>query len=241
MGIQLFKFDHTLIVSVRRKVAAMGGMSAQIPIKGDEKANEIAMSKVKADKLREVTYGHDGTWIAHPLINQIAMAVFNEHMPGPNQYHVRREEFQVAASDLLNSKVKGVITADGVKSNVQAALAYCSGWLSGNGCIALNHLMEDAATAEIARVQLWQWTHYAARLDSGEEITPEYIDEIIDASVSTIKKLVPGITDEHISISSEYIKKQVRRQWPSEFLTSDLMYYLEAADGVQGVRHRASL
>ncbi|KAL5485145.1 hypothetical protein ACEPAI_7787 [Sanghuangporus weigelae] len=225
----------------KRKVAAMGGMSAQIPIKGDAQANETAMAKVRADKVREVTYGHDGTWIAHPLINEIAMSVFNEYMPGPNQYHVRREEFQVAAADLLNSKVKGAITADGVKSNVSAALAYCSGWVSGNGCIPLNSLMEDAATAEIARAQLWQWCHYGARLESGQPVTPALIDAIISEVAPTIPKLVGGVTEEHLKITSEYLKAQVRKAWLSEFLTSDLMYYLEAADGVEQAWQRAQL
>ncbi|KAL5523841.1 hypothetical protein ACEPAG_8014 [Sanghuangporus baumii] len=225
----------------KRKVAAMGGMSAQIPIKGDVQANETAMAKVRADKVREVTYGHDGTWIAHPLINEIAMSVFNEYMPGPNQYHVRREEFQIAAADLLNSKVKGAITADGVKSNVSAALAYCSGWVSGNGCIPLNSLMEDAATAEIARAQLWQWCHYGARLESGQPVTPALIDAIISEVAPTIPKLVGGVTEEHLKITSEYLKAQVRKAWLSEFLTSDLMYYLEAADGVEQAWQRAQL
>jgi len=225
----------------KRKVAAMGGMSAQIPIKNDPQANEVAMNKVKADKLREVTYGHDGTWIAHPLINEIAMKIFNENMLGPNQYHVRREEFSVAAADLLNPKVPGRITRDGVKGNVSAALAYCAGWVSGNGCIPLNFLMEDAATAEIARVQLWQWAHYSSRLDSGEPVTPEMIDALIDEVKPSIKKLVPGVKDEHIDLCSDYVKKQVRRQWASEFLTSDLMYYLEVADGVEPIWQRAAL
>ncbi|KLO18338.1 malate synthase [Schizopora paradoxa] len=225
----------------KRKVAAMGGMSAQIPIKNDPKANEVAMNKVKADKLREVTYGHDGTWIAHPLINEIAMKIFNENMLGPNQYHIRREEFVVAAADLLNSKVPGRITRDGVKGNVSAALAYCSGWVSGNGCIPLNFLMEDAATAEIARVQLWQWAHYNSRLDSGEPVTPEMIDALIDEVKPSIKKLVAGVKEDQVDLCSEYLKKQVRKQWASEFLTSDLMYYLEAADGVEPMWQRAAL
>ncbi|PAV18590.1 malate synthase [Pyrrhoderma noxium] len=217
----------------KRKVAAMGGMSAQIPIKGDVQANDIAMNKVKADKLREVTYGHDGTWIAHPLINSIALSVFNEHMPGPNQYHVRREEFNVNASDLLNSKVKGTITIEGVKSNVGAALAYCSGWISGNGCIPLNHLMEDAATAEIARAQLWQWVKHGSRLENGAPVTPELVDKVVAEVAPSITKLIPGVTDEHVKITSDYLKGQVRKAWLSDFLTSDLMYYLEAADGVE--------
>ncbi|THH10509.1 hypothetical protein EW145_g1264 [Phellinidium pouzarii] len=225
---------HLIKTCHKRKVAAMGGMSAQIPIKNDPQANEIAMNKVKADKLREVTLGHDGTWIAHPLINDIALKVFNEHMPGPNQYHVRREEFQVAAVDLLNSEVKGTITAEGVKSNVSAALAYSSGWISGNGCIPLNYLMEDAATAEIARVQLWQWCHHGARLETGEVVTPELVDAVIADVGRTIGTLVAGVQDKHVEVTSEYLKAQVRREWPSEFLTSDLMQYLEAEDGVVG-------
>src|SRR5258708_10404922 len=100
----------------------MGGMSAQIPIKGDDQANEIAMNKVRADKLREVKAGHDGTWIAHPLINKIAMDIFNEHMLGANQYHIRREEVVITAADLLNSKVPGKITAQGVKDNISACV-----------------------------------------------------------------------------------------------------------------------
>lgn len=239
----------------------MGGMSAQIPIKGDAQANEIAMNKVKADKLREVTLGHDGTWIAHPLINAIALKVFNDNMPGPNQvrlvctnrmttefngllllqYHVRREEFKVAAADLLNSNVGGSITLDGVKSNVSAALAYASGWISGNGCIPLNYLMEDAATAEIARAQLWQWCHHGARLDSGEVVTPALVDEVVAEVGPSIKTLVAGVSDKHLSVTSDYLKSQVRSAWLSDFLTSDLMYYLEMEDGVEPARQRAQL
>jgi malate synthase len=231
----------SLMRSDRRKVAAMGGMSAQIPIKGDAHANGVAMSKVKADKLREVTYGHDGTWIAHPLICDVAMKIFNEHMPGANQYHVRREEFQVSAAELLNSKVKGAITAAGVHSNVSAALAYSSSWISGNGCIPLNHLMEDAATAEIARVQLWQWCRYAAVMDTGDPVTPEYVGKLIAEVSPSIPKLVPGVKEEHVRITSEYLKSQVHKQYPSEFLTSDLMHVLQAADGLEGNWQRAQL
>ncbi|KAH9036921.1 malate synthase [Lactarius hengduanensis] len=216
----------------RRKVAAIGGMSAQIPIKGDEKANEIAMNKVRADKLREVTNGHDGTWIAHPLINKIAHEIFDQHMLGPNQYHIRREDVRVAAADLLNTKVPGKVTSGGVRSNVSTVLAYASAWLGGNGCIPLNHLMEDAATAEIARVQLWQWVHYGVRDDTGATITADYITKLTDAAVPEVRKAVPTLRDEHLHTVAKYLKEQVRRQWPSEFLTSDLMPYLAAVDGV---------
>ncbi|KAG2122080.1 malate synthase [Suillus cothurnatus] len=225
----------------RRKVAAMGGMSAQIPIKDDPKANEVAMEKVRADKLREVTAGHDGTWIAHPLINQIARKVFDENMLGPNQYHVRREDVKVAAADLLSSNVPGKITEDGIRSNVSVALAYCGAWIGGNGCIPVSYLMEDAATAEIARVQLWQWVKYSSRLDTGEQITAPYLDRIIAEQAPGVKKIAPSVKDDHLKIATKYLMDQVRQQWPSEFLTSDLMPYLTMADGVEDKWHRSVL
>lgn len=237
----------------------MGGMSAQIPIKNDPKANEIAMNKVRADKLREVTNGHDGTWIAHPLINQIAVDIFNKHMVGPNQvssssgvrsgdtqadayrqYHIRREDVKVAAADLLNTKVPGQVTVEGVRSNVATALAYSAAWLGGNGCIPLNWLMEDAATAEITRVQLWQWVKYGIRTgDSGEVITAEWIDRLIDEIAPTLKNA--SVTSENLAIVSKYLKAQLRKEWPSEFLTSDLMGYLAVQDGCPPAWQRSVL
>ncbi|KAG5640613.1 hypothetical protein DXG03_007906, partial [Asterophora parasitica] len=186
----------------------MGGMSAQIPIKDDPKANEVAMNKVRADKLREVTAGHDGTWIAHPLINQIARQVFDENMLGPNQYHVLRQDVKVAAADLLNTNVPGKITEEGVRENISCSLAYTAAWIGGNGCIPYNYLMEDAATAEITRVQLWQWVHYGARVDSGEPITLEYIDRLVDELAPGIKKLAPGVKEEHVKVAANYLKGQ---------------------------------
>ena len=124
----------------------MGGISAQIPIKDDQKANEVAMDKVRADKLREVTAGHDGTWIAHPLINGIAREIFDEHMLGANRYHNLRSEVKVAASDLLNTSVPGKVTFEGVRSNVETCLAYTAAWVNGNAplfnercCHSRNH------------------------------------------------------------------------------------------------------
>lgn len=219
----------------------MGGMSAQIPIKDDPKANDVAMAKVRADKLREVTAGHDGTWIAHPLINKIAMEVFNEHMLGPNQYHVRREEVRVSAANLLDTKVPGAVTTEGVRSNIDCALAYTSAWIGGNGCIPLNYLMEDAATAEITRVQLWQWVRYQSRLETGEIITAALLDKWIDELAPGIKKLAPGVKDGDLTTAVEYLKGQIRKEWPSEFLTSDLMPYLAAKDGVEAKLTRAAL
>ncbi|KAK7005854.1 malate synthase [Favolaschia claudopus] len=225
----------------KRKVAAMGGMSAQIPIKDDPKANEVAMDKVRADKLREVLAGHDGTWIAHPLIEKIAHSIFDKHMLGPNQYHVRREEVRVAAADLLNTVVPGQVTEAGVRENVSTSLAYTAAWMGGNGCIPLNYLMEDAATAEITRVQLWQWVKYGSRMDSGQPVTVELVDKLIAELAPGVKKLAPGVKDKDLNVAVEYLKGQIRKEWPSEFLTSDLMPYLAAADGVPAKFQKASL
>ncbi|KAF8815370.1 malate synthase [Phlegmacium glaucopus] len=226
----------------KRKVAAMGGMSAQIPIKDDPKANEIAMNKVRADKLREVTAGHDGTWIAHPLINKIALEIFDQNMLGPNQYHVLRSEVKVAAADLLSTNVPGKITVLGVKENVETCLAYTAAWIGGNGCIPLNYLMEDAATAEITRVQLWQWVHYGMRIaDTGELITATYVDNLIAQLAPGLGKIVAGLNPGNVRIAEEYLKTQIRAQWPSEFLTSDLMPYLAIRDGVEPGLQRAAL
>ncbi|AAW45155.1 hypothetical protein CNBL2980 [Cryptococcus deneoformans B-3501A] len=216
----------------KRKVAAMGGMSAQIPIKNDPAANERAMSKVRADKLREVTAGHDGTWVAHPALISIALEIFNQHMPGPNQYHIRREDVTVTDKQIADPSVPGKITEQGLRDNVSAALSYCAAWISGNGCVPINHLMEDAATAEIARVQLWQWCKYGSKTDSGKDINPSYVQTILSEEASKVSKL-PGIDPSHVKIASEYMAQQVKAQWPSDFLTSDLLGYLEGV-GTKG-------
>jgi len=232
----------------------MGGMSAQIPIKDDLKAHETAMGKVLADKLREVKNGHDGTWIAHPFLNKIALEVFDQHMLGPNQvrpiwmglaptgahlttrfmqYHVLREDVNVVAADLVNPDVPGKITSGGVHANVSAALAYAAAWLGGNGCIPLNHLMEDAATAEIARVQLWQWVKAGARTkDTGDIISKDYVWKIIDQVARELQNQKGLWKAEDIPLVANYLKAQVGREWPGEFLTSDLMGELAKRDGV---------
>jgi malate synthase len=143
----------------RRGAFAMGGMAAQIPVRGDDAANDAAMAKVRADKLREVTAGHDGTWVAHPALVPIAKAIFDEHMPTPNQLHVGREDV-VASRDALIAPAIGTVTRAGFDNNVEVCLRYTAAWLEGLGCVPIHNLMEDAATAEIARAQLWQWLHH---------------------------------------------------------------------------------
>ncbi|WVF66786.1 malate synthase A [Kwoniella sp. CBS 6097] len=224
----------------KRKVAAMGGMSAQIPIKNDPEANERAMSKVRADKLREVTAGHDGTWVAHPALIKIALEVFDEHMKGPNQYHIRREDVTVTDKQIADSTVPGKITEQGVRDNVSAALSYCAAWISGNGCVPINYLMEDAATAEIARVQLWQWCKYSSKTDTGKTISPSYLQPIFSEESAKVSKL-PGIDPSHVKVASEYMSGQVKAEWPSDFLTSDLLGQLEGVGVVGGSGKKASL
>ena len=144
----------------RRGAHAMGGMAAQIPIGNDEEANERALARVRADKLREVTAGHDGTWVAHPALIPLAREVFDQRMPTRHQQHLGREEVVVTAADLLAPSL-GTITRIGFENNVEVCVRYLAAWLDGNGCVPIHWLMEDAATAEIARAQLWQWLHHA--------------------------------------------------------------------------------
>ena len=151
----------------RRGAHAMGGMAAQIPIANDAQANDAALARVRADKLREVLAGHDGTWVAHPALIPLAREVFDAHMPGPHQHAVLREDVSVAGDDLL-APLRGTISRAGFDNNVEVCVRYLAAWLDGNGCVAIHHLMEDAATAEIARAQLWQWIHHdGLQLDDG--------------------------------------------------------------------------
>jgi malate synthase len=141
----------------RRGAPAMGGMAAQIPIKNDAAANQAALEKVRQDKLREVTDGCDGTWVAHPGLVAIARQVFDDHMPGPNQYTRQRPDVSVTAKDLLDFQPSSPITEAGLRNNISVAIQYLGAWLAGNGCVPVYNLMEDAATAEISRSQIWQW------------------------------------------------------------------------------------
>jgi malate synthase len=169
----------------RRGAHAIGGMAAQIPIRGDAQANEAAMLKVRADKLREARAGHDGTWIAHPALAPIANEVFDAIMPGPNQLQVMREDVSVTAADLLRAP-EGAITDAGLRKNIRVGLRYLEAWLGGNGCVPLYHLMEDAATAEICRAQLWQWLAHEARTTDGAAIGLERFDQTLTEEIERI-------------------------------------------------------
>ncbi|MCK9909923.1 malate synthase A, partial [Microbacteriaceae bacterium K1510] len=155
-------------------------MAAQIPVKHDAAANEEAMNKVRADKEREAQDGHDGTWVAHPGLVPIAMEVFDRFMPEPNQIGRKREDVQVTAADLL-AVPEGQITEAGLRTNISVAIRYVEAWLRGSGAVPIFHLMEDAATAEISRAQVWQWIrHPRGVLQDGRKITLEMVQQMIE-------------------------------------------------------------
>ncbi len=176
----------------RRGAHAMGGMAAQIPIKDNPEANEAAMAKVRADKEREASDGHDGTWVAHPGLVPVAMAIFDKYMPQANQKDKMREDVSVTAADLIKvpqMPAEGQITEAGVRNNVMASLHYMAAWLAGNGCVPINNLMEDAATAEIARAQLWQWVRYPQGvLNDGRRVSPEMVKQFIQEELDLVAK-----------------------------------------------------
>jgi malate synthase len=173
----------------RRGAHAMGGMAAQIPIRHDSAANEQAMARVRADKLREVNAGHDGTWIAHPGLATTALEAFGAMMSGPNQLHVARNEVKVTASDLLQVPA-GEITEHGVRNCIRVGVQYIESWLRGNGCVPLYNLMEDAATAEICRAQLWQWLRHGARTSDGRLISEGRFDRLLMDELDRIHREV---------------------------------------------------
>ncbi len=176
----------------RRGAHAMGGMAAQIPIRDDPRANEAAMARVRADKLREANAGHDGTWIAHPGLATIARDAFDAVMKGPNQLGVLRSEVDVTGRDLLEVPA-GAITEDGLRNCIRVGVQYIEAWLRGSGCVPLYNLMEDAATAEICRAQLWQWLHHGAHTSDGAPVTPERFDRLLGEELDRIHDEVgPG-------------------------------------------------
>jgi malate synthase len=173
----------------RRGAHAMGGMAAQIPIKNDPEASERALEKVRADKLREVRDGHDGTWVAHPGLVPVARGIFDEHMRTPNQISRRRDDVTVGAADLLEVPV-GTRTEDGLRLNIRVGVQYLEAWLQGNGCVPLYHLMEDAATAEISRSQVWQWMRHGSSLEDGRRVTPALFAAIADEEMARVEREV---------------------------------------------------
>ncbi len=207
----------------RRGAYAIGGMAAQIPIKNDDDANRHAMAKVRDDKEREVSDGHDGTWVAHPALVPIAMEIFDAHMPGANQLDRLREDVSVTAEDLLQVP-KGKITEAGLRDNIYVSLQYIAAWLGGNGCVPINNLMEDAATAEISRAQIWQWVHHdTGVLDSGKVVSYGLFKALLREEMQKIKD---GVGDEQFDAgnfraAAQLLDELTQRSEFADFLTSE--------------------
>ena len=212
----------------RRGAHAMGGMAAQIPIKTDPQANERALEKVRQDKVREVTAGHDGTWVAHPGLVHLAREVFDAHMPGPNQIARRRDDVRVATADLV-AVPEGTITFAGLRHNVDVGLQYLEAWLSGNGCVPIYNLMEDAATAEISRSQVWQWVRHGARLDDGRTVTRELVRAVTHDELQALRdRLGPErIERGRFGLAAELLLEMMTSDQYAEWLTTVAYQYLD--------------
>ncbi|KAI1434804.1 malate synthase, glyoxysomal [Xylaria sp. CBS 124048] len=205
----------------KRGVHAMGGMAAQIPIKDDTEANDKAMEGVRADKLREVRAGHDGTWVAHPALAKIASDIFNEHMPTPNQLFVRREDVKISAHDLLNMNVPGQVTEEGIRKNLSIGLGYMEAWIRGVGCVPINYLMEDAATAEVSRSQLWQWVRHSVTTAEGKRVDKAYALRLLKEQTEQLASRAPK--GNKFALASRYFGSQVTGEDYADFLTT-LLY-----------------
>ncbi len=210
----------------RRNAPAMGGMAAQIPIKNDPEANEQALSRVRADKHREATDGHDGTWVAHPGLVPIALEEFDAAMPTPNQIDRKREDVQVSAADLLRVP-EGTITEVGLRNNLYVSLAYLESWLRGSGCVPINNLMEDAATVEISRAQVWQWVHHPhGILDDGRKITLDLFYHFLDEEYAKLELLHKN-HQQTLENAREILKEVISAENFIEFLTLPAYAYLQ--------------
>jgi malate synthase len=203
-------------------------MAAQIPIKNDPKANEEAMARVRADKHREANDGHDGTWVAHPGLVAVAMEEFNKVMPGPNQIDKKREDVHVTAADLLTVP-DGTITEGGLRTNINVGLQYLASWLGGLGCVPIYNLMEDAATVEISRSQVWQWIHRSKGiLSDGRKVTVELFRQMLAEELDKIKSR-PGENQYalgHFETAAQILDSIITEEQFVEFLTLPAYKYL---------------
>ncbi|WP_035186584.1 malate synthase A [Alteribacter aurantiacus] len=213
----------------KRNAHAIGGMAAQIPIKNDEEANLVALEKVRADKEREVLDGHDGTWVAHPALVPVAQKVFDEHMPQANQRSKQREDVNVTADDLL-AVPRGDITEEGLRSNISVGLQYIEAWLRGFGAVPIHNLMEDVATAEISRAQVWQWIHHPeGKLSDGTKITQEMVTQFVDEELEKIR-ITQGdqiFSDSRFPLARNIFEQLVTQKNFTEFLTLMAYPYLD--------------
>ncbi len=204
----------------KRNVHAMGGMAAQIPIKNNPEANQKALDKVRNDKLVEVKNGHDGTWVAHPALVQVAMDVFDEYMPEKHQIQNKRLDVNITAEDLIRVP-KGTITEVGLRKNINVGILYIESWLRGNGAAAIYNLMEDAATAEISRTQVWQWIHNGTTLEDGRPISYDLYCELLPEELEKIKAYVGETNYEKgkFSEATSLFDQLIKEEEFTEFLT----------------------
>ena len=209
----------------RRGAHAMGGMAAFIPSRKDGEVNERAFTQVRADKERETNDGFEGTWVAHPDLVPIAMQIFQDKLgENPDQKDRLRDEVSVSAKDLLNAEIPGGnITETGLRNNINIGLQYLNAWLSGNGATAIHNLMEDVATAEISRSQLWQWIHRGAKLDDGQAITGVLYQKIRDEELRNLG----GAENERLKAAAEILDSLVLNEDFTEFLTLEAYAYFD--------------
>ncbi len=206
----------------RRNAPAMGGMAAQIPIKSDPEANERALEKVRADKERESRDGHDGTWVAHPGLVGLATEIFDANMPTPNQIDRTRDDVHVTRDDLLEVPT-GSITEEGLRVNIDVGIRYLEAWLGGNGCVPIYDLMEDAATSEISRTQVWQWLHHPTGvLEDGRQVTAELVRALIPEELGKIRSTIGDERFEHghFELASRLFERLATQDELEEFLTT---------------------
>lgn len=212
----------------KRNVHAMGGMAAQIPIKDNPETNEAAMNKVKLDKEREAKDGHDGTWVAHPGLVSVAKKIFDDHMPEANQINTKRDDINISTEDLLTLPV-GTITIEGLKTNIEVGIQYIEAWLQGNGCVPIYNLMEDAATAEISRTQVWQWLNNPnSALEDGSKISDELYSSLLAEQIEKIRDMVgeEKFNNGKYRRAAEIFDSLVREKMFTEFLTLKSYKYI---------------
>jgi len=229
MTVPFMKAYSELVVQTchQHGIHAIGGMSAYIPRRDDPEANAAAIAQVVADKEREVSEGYDGTWVAHPGLVPVVMEVFNKHLPTPNQIHVKPTR-TITAQELLNFPT-GDITERGMRVNINVSLRYLDSWLRGTGAAAINHLMEDAATVEISRSQLWQWIQRGAKLTDGRTITPELFLSMLDEELAKIAEELGNDAYEQRRFpeASEILKRVVLSPTFVDFITVVAYEYID--------------
>jgi malate synthase len=212
----------------RRGIHAMGGMAAQVPIKNDPVANEQALEKVRQDKLREVRAGHDGTWVAHPGLVPVAKEVFDKYMPEPNQISKKREDVSVTAKDLLTVP-DGDISEAGLRLNIDVGIQYLEAWLRGSGCVPIYNLMEDAATAEISRTQVWQWVKHGAKLKDGRTVTQDLVRQTTDEQLAKLRSELGAerFDSGEFETAAKIFKQLMTSPECAEFLTLAAYEYID--------------